>query len=100
LEGDADGNKWNIKSIDLNLSIDDCGRLCDHEKECNAIEWSPTKHICTLIRIPKPDGPKYQDYIFCSKQGTLERTNNFTQLYIVENIFFRISNIHLRFTPK
>ena len=85
LEGDADGNKWNIL-INNNYqtilpSIHACASLCDQKAECKAIEWSPTQHICTLIRIAKPDGPKYQDYIFCSKRGT----NNFTKRAILQN---------------
>ena len=75
LEGDAVGYKWAIKLngkyITHFASADDCAALCQHENECKAIEWSPTKHICKLISVSKPDGPKYQDYIFCSRQGII-----------------------------
>ena len=86
MEGDAEGNKWSIlinNNYRILLStIHACGRICDDKEECKAIEWSPTQHTCTLIRIAKPDGPKYQDYIFCSKQGT----NNFTKRAVLQNI--------------
>ena len=72
-EGDAKGNQWNLKingNYSIHLpSIDECRRLCDPEKDCMAIEWSQSQHLCALIHIPKPDGPEYMDFKFCSKLG-------------------------------
>ena len=48
-------------------SIDDCAKMCDITAGCKGIEWSPTRRQCILINKANSDGPKYLDFLFCSK---------------------------------
>ena len=47
--------------------IEDCGKLCNRNEECKAIEWTEEFKECQLFSSEFPDGPKYRDTVFCSK---------------------------------
>jgi len=72
-EGDAEGTQFAIRGPSGLLYnpfsvIDNCAKLCNGIDQCKAIEWSPLERKCVLIKTPSANGPKYQDYIFCSKE--------------------------------
>ena len=64
--GDKVGNQFEIKSKKA-LNIRNCGQLCDENMKCLSIEWSESDRTCKLLTAATPDGPKYNDYLFCSK---------------------------------
>jgi hypothetical protein len=70
-EGDAVGSNWAIevsgRFFNFLSSAEECGTLCQKTESCKAIEWSPSKKICVLIKTPNSNGPKFEDYDFCSK---------------------------------
>ena len=73
-EGDAIGNTWAIEGPSGNFfnpfnSSLECGQLCATTDRCKAIEWSPSKLSCVLIKTRKSNGTKYEDYEFCSRKG-------------------------------
>ena len=64
-EGDYTGAEI---SMATNLdSIGDCGFMCNNKEGCKSIEWSPSTNKCILVDEADADGPKYLDFIFCSK---------------------------------
>ena len=71
-EGDAEGFQFAIRGpsglfYNPFSFIDDCAKLCDGIEQCKAIEWSPSERKCVLINAPNANGPKYLDYLFCTK---------------------------------
>ena len=48
-------------------NIWNCTKVCDTDKECQSIEWSDSERNCILLKAYSTDGPKYKDYLFCSK---------------------------------
>ena len=64
--GDRVGDDSTIKWFGAE-NIWNCAKVCDANKECRSIEWGNSERNCTLLSASSADGPKWKDYIFCSK---------------------------------
>ena len=51
----------------IKTSLDGCGKACSEESNCCSFEYSFSKKICNLNIDCEPTSPRYQDYVFCSK---------------------------------
>ena len=47
-----------------------CATDCNERAECGGFEYSRNLKMCKLVKEMSPTGPKYQDFLFCGKQGT------------------------------
>ena len=70
-------------------SIDDCGKMCDITAGCKGIEWSPSRRQCILINKANSDGPKYLDFLFCSK-GKESISSNLIEINLSYELLGRI----------
>ena len=52
-------------------SLSDCAAAADKEFPAKGFMYSKKHKKCKLLARPNPDGPPYEDYIFCQKEGTL-----------------------------
>ena len=78
--GDAVGRQWavrvNGKLFNASPTLGTCGKTCNKYKDCMAIEWSPSKQFCVLIKRSDTNGPKFEDYKFCSKEMEIREVSS------------------------
>ena len=81
--GDAVGRQWAIevkgRLFRFLSSVRSCGHLCDKTDNCKAFEWSPSKQICVLINTTSTNGPKFEDYNFCSNEKNVLQITKWEQ---------------------
>ena len=53
----------------IKATLAECAKLCNKDPQCNSFEHSNNQ--CNLNRESEPDAPQYQDFTFCSKNGTI-----------------------------
>ena len=50
-------------------SLDKCAHDCKKLRSCKSFSHSLTHNSCKLMYSPRPTGPKFEDYQFCSNLG-------------------------------
>ena len=50
-------------------TLQECAEKCNNNTECNSFEHSTTNDVCNLNKEAFPNGPKYGNFVFCSKKG-------------------------------
>ena len=50
-------------------SLDKCAHDCKKLRSCQSFSHSLTHNSCKLMYSPRPTGPKFEDYQFCSNLG-------------------------------
>ena len=53
----------------IKTTLDNCAKLCTDKPQCNSFEHA--SNHCNLNKESNPNGPKYNDFIFCTKIGNL-----------------------------
>ena len=48
-------------------SIQECANHCTSNSNCKSIEWSEFRNHCEILATLHPEGPQWQDYLFCAK---------------------------------
>lgn len=51
----------------IRATVAECAAECSANDECRSFESN--SNICNLNKERHPNGPNYQDYMFCSKKG-------------------------------
>ena len=67
-------------------TIDQCKTDCDNRDDCRSFTHSSTLQHCYLLEETAPTSSKYEDFIFCAKEGnasTFGPTQIFFKLIII-----------------
>ena len=48
-------------------TLEKCKEHCDSRKDCGSFLYSETVMECKLMKEKEPTGPKYNDFMFCSR---------------------------------
>ena len=52
----------------INASLVECAKKCSKNPYCKSFEHE--NNHCNINKESVPNGPRYQNFIFCSKEGT------------------------------
>ena len=56
---------------DIKATLEECADKCTANSSCNSFEHK--ENVCNLNKESEPNGPVYQDFIFCKKEGKLSQ---------------------------